>query len=619
MNSSTVSIFESFNARPLTPALVAKTFVPPAHYEQLRKRTHTLLIGPRGSGKTTLLKMLHPHALETWEHPTADAVCKSLDFTGVFVPTDQAWGKQLEALSQGRLPASDLAFFGTAIFTNHIIISFLRTLRHRCSPDSDSVKRRFRPIYASPAAVRDFIKSAADLLKIEDFFPSLDGLILALTDRNLAIGAAASGKVLNLTTFQPFIGWSYNDVLVSLIQRVEMFLGTGEQTWCILLDEFELAPTYIREALLAGLRSTNSSLLFKIGISPFTTDAHLLSNPTSPMAFHDFEEIRLWYPKKQEGYEISHLLFNRLAVELGLPPITPEQALGDSIMAGRLEYSQSQRMTQGQVAVLERLAKWDVSFRTYLKDKSVDIAKISSYAESKRAAAIRKIIPLVIIREAFLKGNAKSVKPVKPDIDLTGRSRKNPALYGGAGSIFALCEGNPRIFLGIVRQLLALYRETGKRVEYTSQNMIIEKSIKRLRAILRTIVPSSSSGSMMNLNLSKLIDLIGNQLHRGIVQPNFSSDPPGSFTVDCENLTQEVVDLLVVALNSGAIIYMPTIDEQLVFGNLNGRTFRLSYLLAPYYYIPLRLGPEISLSSLLKRSSRVPCENKGSTQLDLFN
>ena len=58
------SIFESFNARALEPADVARTFIPPDHYSDVLKRAHTLVVGPRGSGKTTILKMLQAPALE---------------------------------------------------------------------------------------------------------------------------------------------------------------------------------------------------------------------------------------------------------------------------------------------------------------------------------------------------------------------------------------------------------------------------------------------------------------------------------------------------------------------------------------------------------------------------
>ena len=53
------------------------------------------------------------------------------------------------------------------------------------------------------------------------------------------------------------------------------------------------------------------------------------------------------------------------------------------------------------------------------------------------------------------------------------------------------------------------------------------------------------------------------------------------------------------ALNAGAIVYVPDEDGQLLLASLRGKRFRLSYLLAPTYHVPLRLGRAVSLSKIL--------------------
>src|ERR1700722_5718334 len=98
MTAQLPTIFESFNARALTPDQVAATFVPSRQFQDLCKRCHTIVLGPRGSGKTTLLKMLEPAALEAWRHPFADEIASRIDFTGIFVATDISWSQQLSAL-----------------------------------------------------------------------------------------------------------------------------------------------------------------------------------------------------------------------------------------------------------------------------------------------------------------------------------------------------------------------------------------------------------------------------------------------------------------------------------------------------------------------------------------
>src|SRR5689334_745073 len=125
------TIFESFNARALSPGQVAATFVPSRQFEQLRRRCHTVILGPRGSGKTTLLKMLQIPALESWAHPEAAQVTAQVDFTGVFVATDISWSEQLSALGHGKLEPATQTLLANASFTTHVLRSVVVSFQQR--------------------------------------------------------------------------------------------------------------------------------------------------------------------------------------------------------------------------------------------------------------------------------------------------------------------------------------------------------------------------------------------------------------------------------------------------------------------------------------------------------
>ena len=66
--------------------------------QELARPRHTIIAGPRGSGKTTLLKMLQPAALRAWASEEAVPYRDLVDYTGVFIPADIIWKKQLEKL-----------------------------------------------------------------------------------------------------------------------------------------------------------------------------------------------------------------------------------------------------------------------------------------------------------------------------------------------------------------------------------------------------------------------------------------------------------------------------------------------------------------------------------------
>lgn len=49
-------------------------------------------------------------------------------------------------------------------------------------------------------------------------------------------------------------------------------------------------------------------------------------------------------------------------------------------------------------------------------------------------------------------------------------------------------------------------------------------------------------------------------------------------------------------------MYVPDDDGQLILMSLKGKRFRLSYLLAPLYGFPIRLGKDVALSVILRKS-----------------
>ena len=84
------------------------------------------------------------------------------------------------------------------------------------------------------------------------------------------------------------------------------------------------------------------------------------------------------------------------------------------------------------------------------------------------------------------------------------------------------------------------------------------------------------------------------------------------FIVD-SNAPKGILAALGQALNAGAIVYVPDDEGQLILSSLRGKRFRLTYLLAPLYEFPIRLGGSVSLSTIMKLSgSSVEEDDQGS-------
>jgi hypothetical protein len=106
-----------------------------------------------------------------------------------------------------------------------------------------------------------------------------------------------------------------------------------------------------------------------------------------------------------------------------------------------------------------------------------------------------------------------------------------------------------------------------------------------------------------------LLRRIARYFHHDAAKGAFRAAPVGSFTVDSQT-PDAILATLTQALNAGAIIYVPDDQGSVILTSLRGKKFRLSYLLAPLYGFPIRLGRDIALSRILElgRISKAPPE-----------
>ncbi|MBK7706371.1 MAG: hypothetical protein IPJ30_11460 [Acidobacteria bacterium] len=142
------------------------------------------------------------------------------------------------------------------------------------------------------------------------------------------------------------------------------------------------------------------------------------------------------------------------------------------------------------------------------------------------------------------------------------------------------------------------------------------KASQRFAAMLRTIPAPYEGGLQNDLGVLSLLEKIGEYFHRICVTADFVAEPPSTFIVD-EKVKSEVLLLLEQALNAGAIVLIP--DEkrrknQLLLTSLMGHRFRISYLLAPTFGLPIRLGIPTSLSRILAS----PVSNVDSATLPFY-
>jgi hypothetical protein len=591
-------IFEKYNARWLSYQEVAQTFVPPAQYRDLTADLHSVIIGPRGSGKTTLLKMLTEEALDSWTNGQAPSLRRTLSFRGVFVGSDRAWSEQLLSVGGHRIPPEYRDVIVSCAITTHVLRALLAAA-------SFSIRRA--NVCLNVADEARLVRNLAETWAIRPAIPSFNALDQALGRRIVSLGqlggqvAYAGGDAERRQLLsEGFLHLPMRPAVSSAIDYIDELLSGCDvpiKKWALLFDELEIAPSHLLHDLFMNLRSTDPRIRFKLAVSPYNPELQLDRSPDAPRPGNDYDEILLWHAKKWDSREFSRALWRKLVEGSGLTARTPEEVLGNALFdTSAEEWTQEGTAYHADSRLghrLRELAKRDVGFLQYLGKNGIDLQHLERIGGRERAQTLRKATPIAMFRAEFLRENR-----AHGSRDQRLRTlRKPPAkVYSGANAVFTMLEGNPRWLIGVVRELLEEYRLTNERVRARHQTDALVRTGNRFRALLKTL-PWRDTRSR-HLGVLELVDFAGHFFGHGIVSEHFDADPIGTFTVDA-GVDKETLAALEMALKHGAVFLLPDADTSVGISSISGKRCRLTFLLASYYGLPLRLGRSVSLSRIL--------------------
>lgn len=595
-----IGFFSSFNARHLDAEQVAKSFVPSKKFNRLLAVQNSLLVGARGSGKTHMLKMLQPKALNAWDHMEAEAIREKIPYWGIFVPADEAWRQQIE-LAAAELDGNVQERFRLAVFSTHVerslIDCFLQLTYDRPIHD-----RGFAKVTLATDVESEVCRTIAHSWKLRPRIHSLQGLRQALVDRAADLYECSESSL----GLDDLLNDCQTQCIQAVLRAVNAFdsaIGRFEGRWCLLFDELEIAPPEVQKLLFRSLRSTDQKLMFKLALSPSTEASSVLNQVSGPSSGNDFEEISL-YTDAKESAAFCQSLWEHLSRGTAAEHLPPTAVLRHSAFHepdSSKPYGKGGRWQEAS----SRLAAKDPSYVAFLKEYGLDPKKLDLASPALKNSVVRKIGPVVGFRDFMLKADPAAIVSGRSKIR-NDKSRPSK-LYSGWEVLCLVTEGNPRWFTGIARSLL-IDRQgsvSGRELSVEQQYEVLLSAARKFMAYVATI--PSAAPSVANAGeggLKTLVDQLVDAFRTEVLEGPFVLDPVLSFQVD-EGISEDVKQAIFDGLYAGAFIPVGDIDRQFAFSrNLEGQRLRLTYLISPLMYLPLRTGKERKLSTLLRRSAQ---------------
>jgi hypothetical protein len=580
-SDASAAVYGSYNARSVLPEKVAKTFVPPEQFWRLLPEANAVITGPRGSGKTTLLKMLTGPALEHWEHDRASEAREAVGYSGVFVPADRSWAGQLERTSRP-LDEEFRSDLGRATFTLHVLRALTGAALYR-SVDTTDPKGHHKIRGLTRDAQEAIARAVSPAWGLPGAVGSFESLRWALSEEIARLGrlarrATRSRAGVNELADHPALDIDVIDAAGLLIDRVNDVDRDEGHVWMLLVDEIEFLPTSAREYLLEAMRGRDPRILQKVSLAPYTETERASDYALGGWLGHDYESVELTFDDKELGYRFSRALFEQELVDRGLKPDV------DTFLSGPGFFEQppgSDAYVSGSrnAEAIESLAQKDDAFCRWLAGHDLTVETVASLSPEQRAATLRKAMPVILIRDEFLAAGGRR------------RSRKNPTLYTGARSVFAICENNPRLLKALAQRLLDR-RDTGGTLKLGAQAETVTEACNTYFRHLRAIEISDAGLPDAYLPRS-FIESIGAFFENNVLGDHFSSEPALSFTLsagEAEALHPALGHIVNALINYGAIVPLREPEEH---------RFGLSHMFAPRYRLPLRRGRAVSLTTVM--------------------
>ena len=567
-----------FNARHLAPEQVAERFIYNPDFEELLLGNHTVLLGPRGCGKTTLMKMLTLPALNVWKDRRANKIKEGIDFFAVYISTDIYWQVQKDSYYEQLKDFPDYAdVISKVAVTTSVLHALTITMAQVCEYNYVSNNAELESKMCQYLIQRWGIPAT---------IPTYSMVQQALIERSGDLNRHIQSTMFNCrseedvrNSYEDYFSLDYHSSVIEATSFfVKLYDCEDRYKWALCFDELELAPLWLQDKLFQGLRSTAQNILFKLSASPIVS----ISSDILATAGNDLKLVKMWPNTLGNKYrDFSEKLVKAILKEKFGKSIDPEDVFGTNPLLHSGKHTKTYEEGGETWKEIKLLATTDSNLKKLLLSSGINPNNPVEPKGNNKAGdtILRKIKPIVYFRNYYSQYNSK--KDVR-----TKRSRKAQTLFYGKELIYTICDGNPRWLIGIVNGMLKQIGEESVKISPSNQAQVLERISQQFHNIIKSMPGNEVVINGKPVTLSDILDKIGTRINQDIVLGPFKKDPASTFVIDKE-LDDDVIEILKQAAYQGAIILMNPEKESFDF-KMEGKTFRLSYMLCPFYKIPLR-------------------------------
>lgn len=582
----------SYNARHIRAEDIAKSFVMSNSFRKIVENSNSIVLGARGCGKTTMMKMLTLPALYSWEHEEAIEIRENLPFYSIYVSTDIYWDLKNQSFADQLKKIENLEL-GISKFSvnSSIFLSVCETFKNILKYEIE------KPDFSKEILLCDYLISSWDLP--DTTIPQLKDVSDALNDRIDSVNRLIQKCVFNNSqefTFPEYFSLEFDTSIIRVINKFEEIFCPKINSWALCFDELEFAPHWLQEKLYTSLRSRNQKILYKLSSSPILPSVleKRFNTDYAPSVGNDFTLIKMWD-------QVDETDFIKNLIKSHVDNIAPGAEL-KSLFGSNEIYSKdsdSYKVGSDFHKQIKSLFVKDLSFKKFMISKQLDVEMLD-FSREANDTIHRKIKPIVYYRNYFLSDN--------DSIKVKYRTRKKSSdLYFGIEVLTKICDGNPRWLISLLNDLFIYTIENGELAQTKQTDQILRYSKRFLNVISNIPIDSNSSFTFKNF-----INKVGEYFKDEVLGPEFKMDPRITFTVD-QDIPPDILTLLEKGVAQGAFIIVNSNDEDLDF-DLKGKRLKLSYLLYPLYYLPLRKYEAVSLRECLGKKTK-----SDNNQMELFN